>query len=175
MNLCIRVFECVWEREKSVYWTKKKRKKLSTTAHGCFFVPFLPTWEKLWEKERRKMERLYILEYRLLFCVTLISPWPNLFPQRSPEKLLGSTRKCAAQKTQSCCDRRSCCKMPCRESWAFVKRSQPTIPPKRPFHLPALFPSHHRDVIVGRPHGWHRRSNLDYNYLVCMFHVVLTT
>lgn len=78
-----------------------------------FFAPVFTSMRKTMRE--RKGERLQIWEYRLLFCVTLISPRPNLFPQRSLEKLLAGAWKCTAQKTQSCCDRRSCYKVSCGE------------------------------------------------------------
>lgn len=85
-------------------------KELSTTA---FLAAFLPPLRET--RRQRKWVRLQIRQYGLLFCVTLISPWPNLFPQRSLGKLLAGAQKCTEQKTQSCCDRRSCYKVSCGE------------------------------------------------------------
>lgn len=71
----------------------------------------LPAWR------RGRRERLQMWGYRLLFCVTLITPWPNLFPQRSLGKAFrgGAAWKSAAQQMQSCCDRRSGCEVSCGE------------------------------------------------------------
>lgn len=52
-----------------------------------------PTLHQSTSMEERRRERLQMWGYRLLFFVTLITPWPNLFPQRSLEKLLGVLEK----------------------------------------------------------------------------------
>lgn len=95
----------------------RERKELSLTPSVLLHrVAFCTIFTSIRETmSERKRKRLQIRQYRSLFCVTLISPWPNLFPQRSLEKLLAGARKCTAQKTQSCCDRRSCYKVSCGE------------------------------------------------------------
>lgn len=121
--------------------------------HFCFFLVFLrddylPIDGKFWGNEthpsptlhqstrmaERRRARLQMWGYRLLFCVTLITPWPNLFPQRSPGKafrgvLLEKVQhsRCGPAATEGQAAR-------CRaESRAFVRRWRRAVTALRPF------------------------------------------